>query len=225
MQMRVSPPLSVYVHTESVDLLMSLPPDIYPESGSRLPPVNRSELDAAGQKEFDALVARTGGASLAGLRGPGGLNLHSPKAAAYLNGLSQYLRHESGMSPRVREIAILVTAREMDQQFEWAMHEPNALKDGVPQQTIDAIKFGEPTAGLDEADAVIVELGRQVFGRHRVESALFARARGMFGDRGLVELVLLMGSYASIAALLTAFDAQLAPEQQPLLPPRNPAQE
>lgn len=199
---------------------MALPPDIYPESGSRLPPVERADLDREGQKEFDGLAARTGGASLAGLRGPGGLNLHSPKAAAYLNGLSHYLRHESGMNPRVRETAILITAREMDQQFEWAMHEPNALTAGVPQETIDAIKFGLPTTGLAETDAVIVELGRQVFGRHKVTSELFARARKIFGDRGLVELVMLMGNYSAVAALLTTFDAQPQPGQ-PLLPPRD----
>ena len=52
---------------------MGLPPDIYPESGARLPPVKREELDEPGRREFDALVAHTGGASLAGLRGPGGL--------------------------------------------------------------------------------------------------------------------------------------------------------
>ena len=51
-------------------------------------------------------------------------------------------------------------------------------------------------------------------------SDVFARARKIFGDRSLVDLVLLMGSYASIAALLTTFDVQLDPGQKPLLPPR-----
>jgi 4-carboxymuconolactone decarboxylase len=90
----------------------------------------------------------------------------------------------------------------------------------VPQETIDAIKFGQPATGLAETDAVIVELGRQVFGRHKVASELFARARKIFGDRGLVELVMLMGNYSAVAALLTTFDAQPQPGQ-PLLPPRD----
>lgn len=200
---------------------MPLPPDIHPESGSRLPPVRRADLDQQGRAEFDLLANRSGGASLAGLRGPGGLNLHSPRAAACLNGLSRYLRYESGMSARVREIAILTTAREMDQPFEWAMHEPNALKEGVPPATIDAIRHGGATVGLDETDAVIVDLGRQVFGKHKVDAALFARARGIFGDRGLVELVMLMGNYSAVAALLTACDAQLPEGAPSKLPPRN----
>ena len=194
--------------------------DIYPDSGSRLPPVKREDLDEQGKRQYDALAARTGGRSLAGLRGPGGLNLYSPKAAQYLDGLSNYLRYESGLSGRVREIAILVTAREMDNQFEWTAHEPNALKEGVPPEVIEVIKHRKSTETLAATDATIIELGRQMFGEKKVTSDAFARARNIFGDRALVELVLLMGSYSSIAALLTAFDVQLAPGQKPLLPPR-----
>jgi 4-carboxymuconolactone decarboxylase len=194
--------------------------DIYPDSGSRLPPIKREDLDEQGKKQYDALVGRTGGRSLAGLRGPGGLNLYSPKAAQHLSGLSNYLRYESGLSARVREIAILVTAREMDQQFEWAAHEPNALKEGVALEVIEVIKRRRTTEALSDVDATIIQLGRQVFGEKKVASDVFARARKIFGDRELVELVLLMGSYASIAALLTTFDVQLDPRQKPLLPPR-----
>jgi 4-carboxymuconolactone decarboxylase len=197
-----------------------MPSDIYPDSGSRLPPIKREGLDDQGKQQYDALVGRTGGRSLAGLRGPGGLNLYSPKAAQHLSGLSNYLRYESGLSGRVREVAILVTAREMDQQFEWTAHEPNALKEGVPPEVIEVIKGRKTTDNLSEADATIIQLGRQVFGEKKVASDVFARARKLFGDRGLVELVLLMGSYSSIAALLTTFDVQLAPGQKPLLPPR-----
>jgi 4-carboxymuconolactone decarboxylase len=194
--------------------------DIHPESGSRLPPVRRKELDELGRELYDALVSRTGAKSVAGLRGPGGLNLHSPRAAQHMNALNYYLRHESGMDPRVREIAILVTAREMDNQFEWTAHESVALHDGVPASVVDAIRHRRPTEGLSELDASVIELGRQIFDRKKVESDLFARVRRLLGDRGLVELVMLMGNYAGIAALLTACDMQLAPGQKPLLPPR-----
>lgn len=202
-------------------MTMGLPPDIYPESGARLPPVKREELDEQGRREFDALVAHTGGASLAGLRGPGGLNLHSPAAAGHLNALSRYLRYESGLTPRVRETAILAVAREMDQPFEWAAHEANALTEGVPQATVDTIRQRRPLAGLDDTDAVVIELARQALGGHKVDSSLFARARRIFGDRALVELTLLVGSYASIAVLLTTFDVQLPPGRRNTLPPRE----
>ena len=199
---------------------MTLPSDIHPDSGSRLPLVRREELDAQGREEFDALTAR-GGASLAGLRGPGGLNLHNPRAAAYLNGLSRYLRFESGIEARLREVAILITAREHDQAFEWAMHEATALKEGVPAATIEAIRQCAATDGLDEGDALIIEFGRQLFAQHKVDVALYARAKQIFGERVLVALVMLMSNYAFVSTMLTAFDAQLPAGEATRLPPKK----
>lgn len=198
----------------------ALPADIHPQSRSRLPPVDRERMDAQGKRQYDALVGRTGGRSIAGLSGPGGLNLYSPKAAVHLSGLSNYLRYESLLDGQVREIAILTVAREMDSQFEWFAHEAVALREGVAPAVIDAIKHRRPLTGLPARDAAIIELGRQALGDKRVASDVFARARGLLGDHALVELVLLMGSYASIATLLTTFDVQLPPGQAPLLPPR-----
>ncbi len=198
-----------------------MPPDIYPESGCRLPPVKREDLDEEGKKQYDSQVGRkASGRSVAGLRGPGGLNLYSPKAAFHLSGLSNYLRYDSGMSGRVREIAILVTARELDHQFEWTVHEPVALKEGVPKEVIEVIKGRKSIEHLPEPDATIIQLGRQIFDQKKVASDVFARARKLFGDRGLVELLMLMGNYSAIGVLLTAVDMQLPPGADPLLPPR-----
>ena len=72
--------------------------------------------------------------------------------------------------------------------------------------------------GCDEADAVIIELGRQIWRDHKVTSELFAKAKAMFGPNKLVDLVMLMGNYAGTAALLTAFDMQLHAGKKPLLP-------
>jgi 4-carboxymuconolactone decarboxylase len=83
----------------------------------------------------------------------------------------------------------------------------------------EVIKYRKDTNGLDEADAIVIELGREIFGAREVASATFARALSQFGRRALVDLVALMGNYAGTAALLTAFDMQLDPNQPPLLPP------
>ncbi len=125
---------------------------------------------------------------------------------------------EAGFSPRIREIAILTTAREMDSQFEWVAHEPEALKEGVPQAVIDVIKFRRGTEGLDETDATVIALGRQLWHDHKVTPATFAKAKALFGPNKLIDLVLLMGNYAGTAALLTAVDMQLHKGKQPLLP-------
>ena len=193
-----------------------MPSDIDPQSGFRLPLPKREDLDEAGRRAYDR--GATPGANIAGLQGPAGVQLYSLRTAPHLSAINRYLRFESGLGPRVREIAILATAREMDSQFEWVAHEPEALKEGVEQSVIDVIKYRRGTTGLDATDATVIELGRQIWRDHKVTSELFARAKALFGPHKLVDLVLLMGNYAGTAALLTALDMQLHPGKQPLLP-------
>jgi len=194
------------------------PEDIDPMSGCRLPLPRRDELDNAGQRIYDSLADPKGG-TIRGLRGPGGIMLQSPDLSRRARPLNRYLRHEAGLGGRVRELAILTTARELDSQFEWAAHEPEAVAEGVSQEIIDIIKHRKNTSGLNEADAIVIELGREIFGARRVTSATFARSLRQFGRRALVDLVALMGNYAGTAALLTAFDMQLDPDRPPPLPP------
>ena len=194
----------------------NMPSDIDPQSGFRLPLPRREDLDEAGRSTYDR--ASTPGRTIAGLQGPAAIQLYSTRTTAHLQALNRYLRFEAGFMPRVREIAILTTAREMDSQFEWVAHEPEALKEGVEPHVIDVIKYREPTDGLDETDATVIELGRQIWRDHKVTSQTFAKAKDLFGPNKLVDLVLLMGNYAGTAALLTAFDMQLHAGKKPLLP-------
>jgi 4-carboxymuconolactone decarboxylase len=191
------------------------PPDIDPQSGFRLPLPKREDLDDAGRRSYDR--ATTPGKTMVGLHGPGGIRLYSTRIVEATNAISDYLRHEADYGPKIREIAILIVAREMDSRFEWAAHEPEALRVGVVRETVEAIKHRKPTTGLDETDAAIVDFGRQIFRDHKVTSAAFARMKALFKPSTLVELVSLMGHYASTAALLCAFDMQV-PDGKPQLP-------
>ena len=194
-----------------------LPPDIDPQSRCRLPFVKREELDETRQKIYDAAVNPQGG-TIRGLNGPAGIQLHSKGLSAVNRPAGRYLRFECGFTPRVREVAILISARHSNSQFEWAAHEPEALKEGVPQATIDAIKYRRPLDGLEPEDALIIQLGREIFGDRKVSSATYARAETHFGRGGLVDLVALMGNYAATAALLCCFDMQLDEGTTAILP-------
>jgi 4-carboxymuconolactone decarboxylase len=193
------------------------PADVDPQSGCRLPLPKREDLAAEAQRTYDTL-ADPRGTTLRGLRGPGGITLHSPDLARYTRPLNHYLRYEAGLGGRVRELAILVTARALDSQFEWAAHEAEALRQGISSDIVDIVRWRRDSAGLDEADRIVIELGREIFTARKVSPETFARALGQFGRRALIDLVALMGNYAATAALLTALDMQLDPGQEPPLP-------
>ena len=193
------------------------PDDIDADSGCRLTLPKREELSPDAQAVYDRLTAPSD-ENLRGLRGPGGIQLHSPELSRHSRPLNHYLRFEAGLGGRVRELAILVTARELDSQFEWVAHENAAQGQGVAPELIDVIRYRRSLEAIDGADAMVIALGREIFGARKVSSATFARCLAHFGRRALVDLVALMGNYAATAALLTAFDMQLDPGQEPGLP-------
>ena len=188
--------------------------DIHPESLSRLPPVQRDELDAEGKRIWD-VIAGTGKAIPR--TGPGAVTMHSPKAAEPIQALNQVLRKTVAGS-RYFELAALIAAREFDQQYEWSAHEPAGLKAGLEQSVIDVVKFNRDLAGVPEKDATVIRLGRALFRDHKVSSELWARMVEHFGRQGAVEVTMVMADYAMAGFILTAVDQQLPPERKPLLP-------
>lgn len=174
------------------------PKDIYPETGNRFPAVNK-------QQAPDSF-------------GPGPIRLYSPPVAESMTALNNYLRQKSGLDNRLVELTILVTAREMDCEYVWTAHEPAAQKAGLQQEIIDIVKFRRPVTKLAEKDAVIVQLGRDALGKHKVRSDTFARAQKLFGNQQLVNIVALMGDYAATTMLLNVADQHVRPKDTPLLP-------
>jgi 4-carboxymuconolactone decarboxylase len=195
------------------------PRDIDPGSRSRLPVVTRDSLSDLGKALYDKNVddARTG-RSLAGFQGPNGIVLYSPRIAEHDLEKNDYLRFESRIGRRTYEVAVLVTAREWSHQFEWAAHEPAALKAGVEPAVIDVIKHRRPLTGLSPKDAALIQLGREIFSKRSAQSSTFAEALAQYGAQDLIDVLSVMGTYSNIALLLNAFDQQLGPVQTPLLP-------
>ena len=190
--------------------------DIHAESLSRLAPLSRESLSPERQGEYDALT-RSGGLNLAGLRGPGGLWLRLPALRKPMGEVNRILRSESGLDPRLIEVAILATAREMDSQFEWTMHEPVALEKGVARETIEAIRHRGGLEHVPEDEAILIRLAREAVGAHRVESDSYARASTLFGEQKLLHYAALIACYAMTAMMLTLVDQQLPETKPPLL--------
>ncbi len=199
------------------------PADIDAASGNRLPLPDRDQMDEADRKIFDEVMrAQEAGLSSREKQRPQ-LRLHSPQLAQALDQAHHYLKYGTGFSDRLTTVAVLTTARELTNQYEWTQWEEHARTVGdsryVEPAVIDAIKYCRPVSGLSEQDAAVISLGRETFGRRQVSSATFAQVLRLFGRRGTVDLVELMALYAATGAELVAFDAQLHAGQPGLLPP------
>ena len=196
-----------------------LPPDVDKQSYNRLPVIKRDQLDAAGKKAYDLTAGGAG--KVASPTGPSAISLYSPGVSEPMRMLNNYLRRENTLLGKpVTELAILITAREFDSNYIWSAHEPTALKVGVPQSTIDVIKYRKDASGVSGKEGLVINIGRQVFRDHKLDSATYVKAMETFGKQGMVELVAIMGDYSANALFLHAFDQHVPPDRKPLLPPR-----
>jgi 4-carboxymuconolactone decarboxylase len=193
------------------------PAKIDPESRCRVPLPRREDLDTDGRKVFDYFTSGSEGV-LRGLHGPAGLWLHDPKLAEVYVPFGKYLRFGTGLSETVREVCILAMARECNGAFEWAAHEPEALRVGVSAKVIKSIKFREPTAAMEAPFGTVVQVIREAFTERSVSAATYDAAVSLLGVPRLVDLITVAGTYASTAALLAVFDMQLDPGETHLLP-------
>ena len=192
-----------------------LPADVDPNTLSRLPLVLRSSLDANGQRIYDFMNQGSPSPRL----GPINSTLHSPLVAEPFEALNRNLR-KSVVGPHYFELCTLLAAWEYEQQYEWTAHEIAALKAGIDQKTIDAIKFNRGIDGLPEKDATVIRFGRALLRQHKVDSALYTQIIDLFGRQGMIDLTLTLGDYVMTALVLNAVDQQLQPDRKPLLPPR-----
>jgi len=194
----------------------ALPKDIDSHSFSRLPNVKRDDLDEDGKRIYDELAGGAGKTVTA--TGPAAISLQSPKAAEAIQMLNQYLRFHGVLKQRDYEVAILVAAREFDQQYEWSGHEVGARNAKVPDAVIDAIKFNKDAAGLSDRDTLLINFARDSFHKHRISSELYAKAVATFGQQGTLELAEIIGDYAMAAIMLNAADQHLPPGRTATLP-------
>ncbi|HYR90835.1 MAG TPA: carboxymuconolactone decarboxylase family protein [Terriglobia bacterium] len=176
--------------------------DIYPDSRSRLPLIrSQAQNPATAPGLYTRNLAPEG-------TGPAHIRRHQ--------GSRQSL--ESSVGRRLMELAVLMTAREHDAQYDWTMHELAALKDGLEPAIIDLVRHRKPPTGLTDKDAILIEFGRELFRKHNVSPQTYARALKIFGERDLVDLIDLMAQHAGDTALLAAFDQHVPAGQKPLLP-------
>jgi 4-carboxymuconolactone decarboxylase len=186
-----------------------LPRDIHTVTLSRLPPVTAADLDEAGQR---LLAART---NFKPGPGPTHITVYSPRELD----LGIPSGEKSPVGARYFQLAVLITAREIDQQYEWSAHEPAGRRQGLEQAVIDVVKYNRDVAGLSDKDATLITFGRALFREHRVSSELWEKMVSHFGRQRTVQLMMIMGDYFRVGFMLNAVDQHLPPARKALLPP------
>ncbi len=160
------------------------------------------QLDA-----FDQYVAERGSVPDAG---PLSVMVHVPELIKRGEHLRAYLRgEESSLPANIRELGMLVAAREMDCQFIWNAHAAMGRRSGLSDDLVDSLRDRKELPGLTAAESAVINYGREFFRTHRVSEANFNAAMEQFGTRGLVELTTLMGYYSCLAFNINAFEVGL----------------
>ena len=130
--------------------------------------------------------------------------LTSPELMSRVSALGEYLRYRSALPPRLSEFAILVTAAQWQQQLEWDIHAPIALKAGIPQLVMDAMWAGMTPSNLDADLKVLYDLCTELHRDRRVTAATHERAVMTLGEQGAMDAVGICGYYALLAMVLNS---------------------
>lgn len=173
-------------------------PDLHLRGG-RFHPLAYAELDPAQKAIVDAALA----SGRTSFDGPLNINLRSPEMTKLEGPLTAYLRFKStAIPPNLKQIGIMLTARFWGGQYIWYSHRQQALDSGLSAAFIDAMAAGARPANMTSDEATVFDFCNQLLQTRQVDDQVFKAMADRFGERGIVELVGLMGQYHTLAMLM-----------------------
>jgi 4-carboxymuconolactone decarboxylase len=170
---------------------------------ARIDEIKKENLSPRQQQLYDDFLRSRPRATLTG---PFSVLIHTPDIAEPADRLVNYYRQNPKLGRRLIELIILVAVREATAQYAWSVHEPNALKAGLSQDTIDAIRARKRPDFKRDDERLIYDFVTELFANKTVAAATFERAKGAFGLEGVIEAVTCAGLYGMIGFVLNVFD-------------------
>ncbi len=156
--------------------------------------------------------------AVAGLRGyaPAPLIawLNSPELASHAQRLGEFVRYQTTLSPRLSELAILLTGRYWTAQYEWSAHKPEALKAGLSPHVIEDIAHHRAPEFENADEKAVYDFVCCLLERRAVTDDIYQHTADTLGTRGMVELVGILGYYALISMTICAFRLENPPGVQ-----------
>jgi len=181
-----------------VSRLPALPPGVLTDAQRELYTEIAEGPRAAGPQHF-ALTAADGS-----LQGPFNAFLFSPTLGHAIQELGAAVRFSTELTPRTRELAILIVAAHWRSAFERQAHEGVGRAIGVTESELDEIWAGRIPQLADQHENAAAHL---VFAMARgdVSDAEWQRWASVVGDSTAFELSTLVGYYATLALQLRVF--------------------
>ncbi len=192
---------------------------------TRFPVMQPEEMNAEQKKLFDTIVSgpraqNYGGEAAKRVLSGGPFNawLRSPEAGLRLQAVGAHIRFNTSIPQRLNELAILVTAREWTSQYEWYAHKALALKAELDPKIIDAIAAGKRPEGMKEDEAAIYDFCIELHRNRKVDDAAFNRVKALFGEQGVMDLVIVSGYYVAVSMTLNVAQVPVPDGSVPLKP-------
>jgi 4-carboxymuconolactone decarboxylase len=164
----------------------------------RMPPLTRAKMTAAQKEAADAMIAGPRG-FLTGSYQP---ILRSPGLMRPLDQVGAYVRFKCTLKLRINEMAAVMAARHWTQQYEWEAHCRWGRKFGVKQSIIDAIAEGRRPEKMARDETVVYDFFTELFANKSVSDPTYARAVAEFGERGVIDLLGVVGYYTFLAMVM-----------------------
>lgn len=143
------------------------------------------------------------------VEGPLRVWLQSAGLADKAQALGAFCRYQTLLPPRLSELAILITGAFWKSGFEWAVHTPIALENGIAEEIADAIRNDEAPVFVREDERILYAFCHALHHSHTVPEAVYQDACRIFGVKAVVELVGLLGYYTLISMTINAFKVPL----------------
>lgn len=172
-------------------------PDVLDLVGNRFRPLTWDEMTDAQR----TMVTHILDGPRSGLGGPFNVMLRSPEMGDVAQQLGTFSRFNS-MPGKLRELAIIMTARFWTSHFEWYAHKNAALREGLDPTIVEAIANGESPTGMDTGEAVVYNLVSELLYERRVSDTTFEAAISTLGERGVVDVVGIVGYYGMVSLFL-----------------------
>jgi len=144
--------------------------------------------------------------------------LRSPEVMLRAKAMGDYLRFKTSLPAKLNEFAILLSARHWSQRYEWAIHQPLALKAGLSPQVAAMVAEGRRPSGLDEGEQIVYDFVTELLNHQGVSDATYQAFVGRFGEQGTIDLIGLCGYYTLIAMVLNVARTPVPKNSAPLEP-------